>query len=103
MGNSLCQSLYPQENLIESDKEIQAWWTEIKNVGHATVQLSLANAAMQIKMQLRILLINEEWEHFLRKPEALLNAAYKYKLAKNVAILDVLSNHSPDENTMVKN
>ncbi|KAH0775254.1 hypothetical protein KY290_012391 [Solanum tuberosum] len=25
---------YPQTNLIESDKEIQAWWSEIKNVGH---------------------------------------------------------------------
>ncbi|WMV60358.1 hypothetical protein MTR67_053743 [Solanum verrucosum] len=25
---------YPQTILIESDKEIQAWWSEIKNVGH---------------------------------------------------------------------
>lgn len=25
---------YPQANLIESDKELQAWWSEIKNVGH---------------------------------------------------------------------
>ncbi|KAI3688227.1 hypothetical protein L1987_81937 [Smallanthus sonchifolius] len=26
---------YPQPNLVESDKELQAWWTEIRTVGHA--------------------------------------------------------------------
>ncbi|KAL4591418.1 hypothetical protein LXL04_004381 [Taraxacum kok-saghyz] len=25
---------YPQDNLVESDEELQAWWTEIKTVGH---------------------------------------------------------------------
>ena len=25
---------YPQANLIECDEELQAWWLEIKNVGH---------------------------------------------------------------------
>ncbi|GKE33089.1 linoleate 13S-lipoxygenase 2-1, chloroplastic-like protein, partial [Tanacetum coccineum] len=26
---------YPEENLVESDKEIQEWWTEIRTKGHA--------------------------------------------------------------------
>ena len=25
---------YPEENLVESDEEIQAWWTEIRTQGH---------------------------------------------------------------------
>ncbi|KAD2249708.1 hypothetical protein E3N88_41549 [Mikania micrantha] len=26
---------YPQPNLVETDQELQAWWTEIRTVGHA--------------------------------------------------------------------
>ena len=25
---------YPNSSLVKSDKELQAWWTEIKTVGH---------------------------------------------------------------------
>ncbi|CAH2042003.1 unnamed protein product [Thlaspi arvense] len=31
----ICQTLLPDEGLVKSDEELQAWWTEIRTVGHA--------------------------------------------------------------------
>ncbi|KAK6164233.1 hypothetical protein DH2020_001097 [Rehmannia glutinosa] len=52
---------YPEANLIQSDTELQAWWTEIRTVGHGIRRTNRVQATVVM------------------------------------AILDVLSNHSPDE------
>ncbi|MCD7466628.1 hypothetical protein HAX54_003475 [Datura stramonium] len=131
---------YPQEDLIESDKEIQAWWTEIKNVGHGDKrneawwpQLETPNDLIGIITTIIWVTsghhaavnfgqysyagyfpnrptiarskmptedpTNEEWEHFLKKPEEALLKCFPSQIqaTKVMAILDVLSNHSPDE------
>lgn len=33
-ATSYINHYYPQPNLVESDEELQAWWTEIRTVGH---------------------------------------------------------------------
>ncbi|KAJ0817461.1 putative linoleate 13S-lipoxygenase [Helianthus annuus] len=34
---------YPEENLVKSDQELQAWWTEIRTMGHADKKDNLKN------------------------------------------------------------
>ncbi|XP_060196669.1 linoleate 13S-lipoxygenase 2-1, chloroplastic-like [Lycium barbarum] len=131
---------YPQTNLIESDKELQAWWSEIKNVGHGDKKdepwwPELKNQNDLIKIITTIIWVAsghhaavnfgqysyagyfpnrpttsrlkmptedptpEEWECFLNKPEEALLKCFPSQLqaTKVMAILDVLSSHSPDE------
>ncbi|KAK4727905.1 hypothetical protein R3W88_032822 [Solanum pinnatisectum] len=131
---------YPQTNLIESDKEIQAWWSEIKNVGHGDKKnepwwpelktpkdligiittmiwvTSGHHAAVNFGQYIYAGYFpnrptiarrkmptedptNEEWESFLNKPEEALLKCLPSQLqaTKIIAIMDVLSNHPPDE------
>ncbi|XP_049405483.1 linoleate 13S-lipoxygenase 2-1, chloroplastic-like [Solanum stenotomum] len=131
---------YPQTNLIESDKEIQAWWSEIKNVGHGDKknepwwpELKTPNDLIGIITTMIWVTsghhaavnfgqyiyagyfpnrptiartkmptedpTNEEWESFLNKPEEALLKCLPSQLqaTKLIAIMDVLSNHAPDE------
>ncbi|XP_060196668.1 linoleate 13S-lipoxygenase 2-1, chloroplastic-like [Lycium barbarum] len=131
---------YPEANLIESDKEILAWWSEIKNVGHGDKKdepwwPELKTPNDLIKIITTIVWVTsghhaavnfgqygyagyfpnrptiarakmptedptpEEWECFLNKPEEALLKCFPSQLqaTKVMAILDVLSNHSPDE------
>ncbi|XP_049347221.1 LOW QUALITY PROTEIN: linoleate 13S-lipoxygenase 2-1, chloroplastic-like [Solanum verrucosum] len=131
---------YPQTNLIESDKEIQAWWSEIKNIGHGDKknepwwpELKTPNDLIGIITTMIWVTsghhaavnfgqyiyagyfpnrptiartkmptedpTNEEWESFLNKPEEALLKCLPSQLqaTKLIAIMDVLSNHAPDE------
>ncbi|MCD7466629.1 hypothetical protein HAX54_003476 [Datura stramonium] len=131
---------YPQENLIESDKELQSWWLEIKNVGHgdkkdelwwpelktqndligivttivwvasahhAAVNFGQYSYAGYFPNRPTIARVkmptedptDEEWENFLNKPEEALLKCFPSQIQalKVMAVLDVLSNHSPDE------
>uniref|UniRef100_A0A3Q7JSV3 Lipoxygenase n=2 Tax=Solanum lycopersicum TaxID=4081 RepID=A0A3Q7JSV3_SOLLC len=131
---------YPQINLIESDIEIQAWWSEIKNVGHGDKknepwwpELKTPNDLIGIITTMIWVTsghhaavnfgqyiyadyfpnrptiartkmptedpTNEEWENFLNKPEEALIKCLPSQLqaTKITAIMDVLSNHAPDE------
>ncbi|KAK6802420.1 hypothetical protein RDI58_000200 [Solanum bulbocastanum] len=131
---------YPQTNLIESDEELQAWWSEIKNVGHGDKkdepwwpELNTPNDLIGIVTTIIWVTsghhaavnfgqysyagyfpnrptiarskmptedpTDEEWEDFLNKPEEALLKCFPSQLqaTKVIAVLDVLSNHSPDE------
>ncbi|TXG73179.1 hypothetical protein EZV62_001758 [Acer yangbiense] len=131
---------YPNPSLVDSDKELQAWWSEIRNVGHgdkkdepwwpvletpedlieiittivwvasghhAAVNFGQYTFAGYFPNRPTIARINmpdenpskENWKFFLQKPEAVLLTSFPSQIqaTKVMAILDVLSNHSPDE------
>ncbi|KAL1546669.1 linoleate 13S-lipoxygenase [Salvia divinorum] len=131
---------YPEASLIQSDTELQAWWTEIKTVGHGDKKdepwwpelktpddligilttiiwtASGHHAAVNFGQfdygayfpnrptTARVPMPTEEpsleeKKKFLERPEAFLLETFPSQLQATVVltILDVLSNHSPDE------
>ncbi|KAK1426305.1 hypothetical protein QVD17_14976 [Tagetes erecta] len=131
---------YPKPNLVESDDELQAWWTEIQTRGHAdkkdepwwpvlettkdligilttiiwvasghhaAVNFGQYDYAGYIPNRATIARVkmpcedptDEEWEAFKRRPEDELLSAFPSQIQASqiMAVLDVLSNHSPDE------
>ncbi|KAK8550640.1 hypothetical protein V6N13_119157 [Hibiscus sabdariffa] len=131
---------YPNASLVESDEELQAWWTEIRTVGHgdkkdepwwpvlktpqdliqiittitwvtsghhASVNFGQYTYAGYFPSRPTIARRNmpteeaseEDWEFFMKKPEVLLLQCFPSQIQATtvMAILDVLSNHSPDE------
>ncbi|KAD3337224.1 hypothetical protein E3N88_32744 [Mikania micrantha] len=131
---------YPQEDLVASDEELQAWWTEVRTVGHADKKdepwwpvLNTPKDLIEIVTTIiwvtsghhaavnfgqydyagyipnrstiaRVKMPNEdptddEWEAFKRRPEDELLSTFpsQVQASKIMAVLDVLSNHSPDE------
>ncbi|KAK9068665.1 hypothetical protein SSX86_012780 [Deinandra increscens subsp. villosa] len=131
---------YPKENLVESDEELQAWWTEIRTMGHAdkkdepwwpvlktpkdligiittiiwvasghhaAVNFGQYDYAGYIPNRATIARVkmpcedptDDEWEAFKRRPENELLSTFPSQVqgSKIMAVLDVLSNHSPDE------
>ncbi|KAK2996559.1 hypothetical protein RJ639_025753 [Escallonia herrerae] len=129
---------YPEASLIESDHELQAWWTEIQTVGHgdkkegwpllktpgdligvlttmiwvpsghhAAVNFGQYAYAGYFPNRPTIARTNmptedpsdEELKSFEERPEEALLKCFPTQLqaTKVMAILEVLSNHSPDE------
>ncbi|KAK9673699.1 hypothetical protein RND81_12G184400 [Saponaria officinalis] len=119
---------YPESNLVESDQELQAWWTEIRTPNlkttqdlihiltimiwvpsghHAAVNFGQYGYGGYFPNRPTLTRTNmptedpteEEWKLFSMKPEVtLLNCLPSQIQATRVmTILDVLSNHSPDE------
>ncbi|KAJ0477028.1 Lipoxygenase 2 [Helianthus annuus] len=131
---------YPQPNLVESDIELQEWWTEIRTVGHADKKdepwwPQLKTQQDLIKIVSTIMWVSsghhsavnfgqydfagyfpnrptiartkmpnedptvEEWEAFINKPEDVLLDSFPTQIqaTKVMSVLDILSNHSPDE------
>ncbi|KAL3519189.1 hypothetical protein ACH5RR_021778 [Cinchona calisaya] len=72
---------YPEPKTVQSDQELQSWWTEIRTVGHGDKK-------------------DEPWWPVLNTPDDLigiLTTIIWTQATTVMAILDVLSNHSPDE------
>ncbi|KAM6578937.1 hypothetical protein CsatB_030774 [Cannabis sativa] len=131
---------YPEPTLIESDLELQSWWTEIRTVGHGDKKdepwwpiLKTPNDLVQIITTIvwvtsghhaavnfgqytyagyfpnrpTIARINvptedasdEFLEKFWAKPEEALMQCFPSQIQATtvMAVLDILSNHSPDE------
>ncbi|KAK3199095.1 hypothetical protein Dsin_022510 [Dipteronia sinensis] len=131
---------YPNPSLVDSDKELQAWWSEIWNVGHgdkkdepwwpvletpedlieiitiivwvasghhAAVNFGQYTYAGYFPNRPTIARINmpdenpseENWKIFLENPAVVLLNSFPSQIqaTKVMAVLDVLSNHSPDE------
>ncbi|CAN1158087.1 Linoleate 13S-lipoxygenase 2-1, chloroplastic [Linum perenne] len=131
---------YPDPSFVSKDAELQAWWTEIRTVGHqdkkdepwwpklntpqdlveilSTIMwvASAQHAAVNFGQYAyggyfpnrpsiaRTKMPNEdptdeEWEKFIVKPEAVLLEMFPSQFQASVvmAVLDVLSNHSEDE------
>ncbi|KAJ0876564.1 putative linoleate 13S-lipoxygenase [Helianthus annuus] len=131
---------YPEENLVRSDQELQAWWTEIRTMGHAdkkdepwwpvlntpndligilttiiwvasghhaAVNFGQYDYAGYVPNRATIARVkmpcedptDDEWETFKRRPEdeLLSTLPSQVQATKIMAVLDVLSNHSPDE------
>ncbi|XP_024982632.1 linoleate 13S-lipoxygenase 2-1, chloroplastic-like [Cynara cardunculus var. scolymus] len=131
---------YKEENLVESDEELQAWWTEIRTVGHgdkkdepwwpvlktpqdlvgiittiiwvasghhAAVNFGQYDYAGYIPNRATIARVkmpcedptDDEWAAFKRRPEDELLSAFPSQIQASqvMAVLDVLSTHSPDE------
>ena len=131
---------YPKPSLVQSDTELQAWWTEIRTVGHADKKdepwwPELKTPDDLIGILTTIIWIasghhsavnfgqfdygayfpnhptiarvqmpteepsDEEKKMFLERPEAFLLESFPSQVQATIimSILDVLSNHSPDE------
>lgn len=131
---------YPDASSVQCDKELQAWWTEIRTVGHgdkkdepwwpalntpedlihitttmawvtsghhAAVNFGQYAYGAYFPNRPTIARINmpveeqndEAWKFFSEKPEAVLLQCFPSQIqaTRIMAILDVLSNHSPDE------
>lgn len=131
---------YPNASLVESDKELQEWWKEIRTVGHgdkkdepwwptlgtpedlvniittiiwvtsghhAAVNFGQYTYAGYFPNKPTITRIkmpsedpsDEEWKSFLDDPENALLQCFPSRMqaTKVMAVLDVLSSHSPDE------
>ncbi|KAG5517623.1 hypothetical protein RHGRI_038129 [Rhododendron griersonianum] len=134
------QHYYPDSALVESDKELQAWWTEIRTVGHAdkkdepwwpklktvedlvgilttmiwvtsghhsAVNFGQYDFAGYFPNRPTIARTNmpteepndEEMKFFLAKPEVVLLKCFPSQIqaTKVMAVLDILSTHSPEE------
>ncbi|XP_022153751.1 linoleate 13S-lipoxygenase 2-1, chloroplastic-like [Momordica charantia] len=138
---------YPDQYRVISDKELQAWWSEIRNVGHGDKQeepwwpllntpqdlidivtnmawvASAYHAAVNFGQYayagyfpnkpsiVRTNMPTEDnidsalWKSFYEKPdEMLLNALpTQYQATKVMAVTNLLSAHSPDEEYLGKN
>ncbi|KAJ8759604.1 hypothetical protein K2173_008784 [Erythroxylum novogranatense] len=131
---------YGSPDSIVSDEELQAWWSEIRNVGHGDKkdeswwpELKTPKDLVEIVTTMvwvasgHHAAVNfgqyayagyfpnrptitrskmptedpteESWKFFLRKPELALLTTYPTQIqaTRVMAVLDVLSNHSPDE------
>ncbi|XP_044470116.1 linoleate 13S-lipoxygenase 2-1, chloroplastic-like [Mangifera indica] len=131
---------YPDPKLVASDEELQAWWSEIKNVGHgdkkdapwwpelktpkdlieivttitwvasghhAAVNFGQYPYAGYFPNRPTVARINmptednseEGWKFLMEKPEVVLLRCFpsQVQAATVMTVLDVLSNHSPDE------
>ncbi|KAK7261588.1 hypothetical protein RIF29_27902 [Crotalaria pallida] len=131
---------YKEPSLVEYDEELQAWWTEIRTVGHADKKdepwwPTLKAPKDLIKILTTIIWVTsghhaavnfgqyayggyfpnrptitrtkmpnedpskEEWEKFMAKPETALLKCFPSQLqaTRVMAVLDILSTHSPDE------
>ncbi|KAG8389058.1 hypothetical protein BUALT_Bualt02G0189800 [Buddleja alternifolia] len=131
---------YPEASLIQSDNELQEWWTEIRTVGHGDKknepwwpELKTPNDLIGILTTIiwvasgHHAAVNfgqyhfggyfpnrptiartqmptedpndEEMAIFLKRPEEFLLECFPSQLQATIvmAVLDVLSNHSPDE------
>ncbi|KAL6966376.1 linoleate 13S-lipoxygenase [Sarracenia purpurea var. burkii] len=133
-------NFYRDPTLVESDAELQAWWTEIREVGHADKKdepwwPSLKTPADLIEIVTTMIWVtsghhsavnfgqyafagyfpnrptiartkmptedpsDEEWKLFVKKPEVALLQCFPSQIqaTRVMAVLDVLSSHSPDE------
>uniref|UniRef100_A0A2N9HGW0 Lipoxygenase n=1 Tax=Fagus sylvatica TaxID=28930 RepID=A0A2N9HGW0_FAGSY len=132
---------YPHPSLVELDRELQAWWTEIRTVGHGDKKdepwwpvlktpkdlietittivwvASGHHAAVNFGQYTftgyfpnrptiaRTNMPTEDpsnmkfWKNFLRKPEGALLECFPSQIqaTRMMAVMDILSNHSPDE------
>ncbi|KAK8543355.1 hypothetical protein V6N13_136128 [Hibiscus sabdariffa] len=131
---------YPKVIFIESDEELQAWWKEVRTVGHvdkkdepgwpdlrtpqdliqilttivwvctghhASVNFGQYAYSGYVPNRPTIARTNmpdedpseEQWNHFLENPEAVLLECFPSMIqtAKVMAVVNVLSCHSPDE------
>ncbi|KAJ9685776.1 hypothetical protein PVL29_017755 [Vitis rotundifolia] len=131
---------YPDPSLVESDKELQAWWTEVRTKGHADKKDEPWWPVMKTPEDLIHVLTTIIWvtaghhaavnfgqyayagyfpnrptiartnlptedpsdgefKNFLHKPEIALLKCFPSQIqaTKVMAVLDVLSSHSPDE------
>ncbi|GER25055.1 lipoxygenase [Striga asiatica] len=131
---------YPEPYLIQSDNELQSWWTEIRTVGHADKKdepwwPELKTPQDLIKIITNIIWvasahhaavnfgqfdyggyfpnrptiariqmptedpIEEEQKQFLERPEEFLLRCFPSQIQATIvmAVLDILSSHSPDE------
>ncbi|GAB2276978.1 hypothetical protein Dimus_011687 [Dionaea muscipula] len=131
---------YPEEDLVESDQELQAWWAEIKNKGHEDKKDEKWWPMLKTQKDLVEIITSmiwvssghhaavnflqytyagyfpnrptiartkmpsedpteEEWNKFLDKPYLTLLESFPSKIqaTKVMAVLDILSTHSPDE------
>ncbi|GKA65103.1 linoleate 13S-lipoxygenase 2-1, chloroplastic-like protein [Tanacetum coccineum] len=102
-ATSYVKHYYPQANLVESDEELQAWWDEIRTVGHGDKkdepwlfpqQTTIARTKMPNEDK-----TDEEWKSFIERPEHTLLKCLPSKIqaVRVMVVLNVLSTHSPDE------
>nr|KYP68245.1 hypothetical protein KK1_021865 [Cajanus cajan] len=131
---------YPDNGAIQSDTELQAWWQEIVNVGHADKKDEPWWPQLKTRQDLIEILTtiawtasghhaavnfgqfsfagyfpnrpsvarnkmpvedpsDPEWELFLQKPEVTMLKCFPSQIQATtvMTVLDILSNHSPDE------
>lgn len=137
---------YSDPDQIRSDAELQAWWTEIRTVGHAdkkdepwwpvlntpkdlidiittiiwvasghhaAVNFGQYTYAGYFPNRPTVARINmptedadeEFWDNFMKKPEGALLQCFPSQIQATtvMAVLDILSNHSPDEEYLGEN
>ncbi|KAI7754640.1 hypothetical protein M8C21_021508 [Ambrosia artemisiifolia] len=139
-ATSYVNHYYSQPNVVKFDEELQAWWHEIRTVGHGDKKdepwwpqlktqddlIGIVSTIMWVSSGhhsavnfgqydfagyfpnrptiARTKMPNEdptdeEWQSFIKRPEDMLLNSFPSQIqaTKVMAVLDVLSSHSPDE------
>ncbi|PIA53431.1 hypothetical protein AQUCO_00900188v1 [Aquilegia coerulea] len=84
---------YQDENAIQTDTELQAWWTEYDYAGYFPNRPTIARTNVPIKN------FSPEFDNLIRKPEDELLKCFPSQLQAIMVmiVLDLLSTHSSDE------
>lgn len=99
---------YPESSLVQSDGELQAWWTEVRTKGHADkmdeawwpVLETTKNLAYNTRTIMPIESpCKDEFKKFLMKPEDELLKCFPSQIQATtvISLLNAQSCHSPDE------
>ncbi|CAN6556037.1 unnamed protein product [Malus baccata var. baccata] len=114
---------YPDSSIVQTDQELQPWWPELNTpedlMGiittmvwvasghHAAVNFGQYAYAGYFPSRPTIARTNmptedpseEDWKNFVRKPDSALLQCFPTQIQATtiMAVLDILSNHSPDE------
>ncbi|PKI61083.1 hypothetical protein CRG98_018528 [Punica granatum] len=91
---------YKDSSLVQSDQELQAWWAEVRNVGHGDKRDAAGWPELKTTDDLIQIITTIVWvtsgHHAACFPSQM-------QATKVMAVLDVLSNHSSDEEYLGEN
>ncbi|KAM0885768.1 hypothetical protein ACQ4PT_030124 [Festuca glaucescens] len=105
-GNEYVKIYYPSDNMVQDDAELQAWWKEVREVGHGDIK----DQPWWPKMTTVQELVSEsrrpmpepgtkEYQEVETNPDMAFIHTITSQLQSiiGVSVIEVLSNHSSDE------
>jgi linoleate 9S-lipoxygenase len=95
---------YPNDGVLQADVELQAWWKEAREVGHADLKDAPWWPEMQTVAELgsrKPMPVpgSDEYAELERNPEKVFvrTITCKFEALVGISLLEILSSHSPDE------